>query len=64
MELEYTVGEAAKAIGVSKNYLYELIRRKNVPYHRFGRTIRIPKSGFVRWLDTTADEHTEWEADL
>ncbi len=64
MELEYSVGEAAKAIGVSKNYLYGLIRSKNVPYHRFGRTIRIPKSGFVRWLDTTADEHMEWEADL
>ncbi|NTW29588.1 MAG: helix-turn-helix domain-containing protein [Coriobacteriia bacterium] len=56
--LALTVEEAAAAIGISKNALYEdLIKRDAIPYLKFGRTIRIPVSALTKWLDEKAEEH-------
>lgn len=46
--------EAAQLIGVSKPTMYALCRRKDFPAVRFGRVIRIPRSGLERWLNEQA----------
>lgn len=48
--LTMTVDEAAALIGVSRNTLYEAIRRGEVPHLRMGRRIIIPKARFDEWL--------------
>ena len=60
MDLTYTAEEAADAIGISKNEIYSLMKRAEVPYVKFGRTVRIPKSAIKQWLDERANEHTEF----
>jgi excisionase family DNA binding protein len=56
-ELALGVEEAAADMGVSKNTLYGLIAAEAIPFVRFGRTIRIPRSAFVAWLDERATAH-------
>lgn len=63
VELAYTVGEAAAAIGISKNAIYALIGSRRIPFVKFGRTIRIPRSELASWFDERAREHTEMEID-
>ena len=41
--LTYTVGEAAKAIGVSRNLAYELVRRGDLRIVHVGRRILVPR---------------------
>jgi excisionase family DNA binding protein len=36
--------EFRQYLGLSRNGVYELIRRNEIPHVRFGRLIRIPKS--------------------
>jgi len=31
-------------VGIGRSAVYDLIRRHEIPYRKFGRTIRIPKS--------------------
>ena len=38
-----TVPEAAKKIGISRNFAYELVKQKQLPVIRFGKRILIPK---------------------
>lgn len=52
-----SVEEAAEAVGLSKNTLYQLIGTDSMPYLRFGRTIRIPRSSLIAWMDARAEEH-------
>ena len=35
--LEYSVGEAATALGISKTVLYELMDADLIPYHHIGK---------------------------
>jgi excisionase family DNA binding protein len=39
-----TAVEYARCIRVSRNTMYELLRRGDVPHVRYGRLIRIPKT--------------------
>lgn len=39
-----TPDEFRAAVGLSKNFVYDLIRKGELPVKRFGRQIRIPKS--------------------
>ena len=38
-----TVPEAAKKLGISRNFAYELVKRGELPSIRFGKRILIPK---------------------
>jgi excisionase family DNA binding protein len=42
-----TPEEFGGLIRVSRNTMYELLRRGDVPYVRFGRLIRIPKAALL-----------------
>ena len=39
-----TPEEFRAAVGLSKNFVYDLVRKGEIPVMRFGRQIRIPKS--------------------
>lgn len=45
-----TVSEAIEATGLSRNTVYDGIRRREIPSVRVGRRILIPRVAFERWL--------------
>lgn len=47
-----SVPEAAKMLGVSRNFAYELVRTKKLPVIRFGKRILIPKVALIKLLET------------
>jgi excisionase family DNA binding protein len=49
-----TVEEARAILRVSKNTIYEAINRGEIPSIRMGRTIRIPRKGLEKLLETPA----------
>lgn len=46
-----TVPEAAKLARVGKAQIYNLSHTKHFPAIKIGRTIRIPRDAFRRWLE-------------
>lgn len=52
--LAISVPEAARALGVSKNTVYDLIRSRQLPHIRIGQRIRIPQAALQAWLDREA----------
>jgi len=53
--LTLTVVEASELLGVSRNSLYEAIRRGEVPHLRIGRRIVIPRRQLEGLLDGLMD---------
>jgi excisionase family DNA binding protein len=51
MDAIMTVPEVARYLKMSKSKLYYLIQRKQIPYIRIGRNVRIRESDLNRWLD-------------
>ena len=49
-KLAYSVGEAAKALGVSDDVMYELVHRADFPKIRIGRRFIIPAAQLEEWL--------------
>lgn len=43
-----TPEEVREYLGVSRNGIYELIRRDAIEHVRFGRLIRIPKTALIK----------------
>jgi len=50
-----TIPEAARALGVSRNFGYELARRGEIQVIRLGRRILVPKATFERMLGLTSE---------
>ena len=50
-----TIPEAAKVLGLSRNFGYELARRGEIPVMRFGKRIVVPKAAFERMLGLTSE---------
>ena len=53
-KLTYTVGEAAEALGVSKNTMYQIVRTDGFPVIVLGKKRVIPIEAFKRWLEEKA----------
>lgn len=49
-QLTYSVADAARAIGIGKNTMYELVAAGRVPHLRIGRSIRIPVASLQAWV--------------
>lgn len=45
-----TVPEASKLLGISRNFGYELIKQKQLPFVRFGKRILIPRLALEEML--------------
>ncbi len=49
--LTLSVREAAAALGVSPNKVYDLVAENRIPHVRLGRLIKIPRHGLEVWLE-------------
>jgi len=54
-KLCYTVPEAAKLLGFSRNFGYELARTKQIPIIHFGKRILVPKAAFHKMLGVSPE---------
>lgn len=50
-KMVYSMQEAADALGISKSYMYELVRKGEVPVLAIGKRRVIPKEKFNRWVN-------------
>ena len=53
-KLTYSVGEAAKVLGVSETKMYQVIRMEGFPLVTLGSRRLIPIKALERWLDKMA----------
>lgn len=49
-KMVYSVQEVAEMLNLSKSYIYELIRREEIPSVKLGNKKLIPKEKFDNWL--------------
>ena len=49
-----SVPEAARMLGVSRNFCYDLVKQKQIPVIRFGKRILIPKIALEKLLEKGA----------
>jgi excisionase family DNA binding protein len=46
-----TVTEAARKLGISRNFAYELVKRGEIPVIRFGKRLLIPRAALEKMLE-------------
>ena len=46
-----TIKDVRDYLNISQSKAYELTHRKDFPVCRFGGSIRIPRTGFLLWVD-------------
>jgi excisionase family DNA binding protein len=51
-----TIPEAAKMLGLSRNFTYELARQHKLPTIKFGKRILIPRIQLEKMLEYKEDE--------
>ena len=51
LEPIYTVPEVAQYLKISKSKAYHLVQRREIPYIRIGKNVRIRHSDLMQWLD-------------
>jgi excisionase family DNA binding protein len=55
--LTYSVTEAARALGVSRSYCYELVQRGVLPYIALGRRRVIPRKALEDYVERETRQH-------
>lgn len=51
MKSTYTVKDLQSLLNISKNTAYKLVVSGAFPVLKIGRTYRIPREGFHKWMD-------------
>ena len=51
-----TMKHVQDVLGICKPKAYELAHQAGFPVVRFGRTLRVPREAFLRWLEKQAGE--------
>jgi len=51
-----TVPEAAEMLGLSRNFAYELVKRKELPVVKFGKRLLIPRVALEKMLEKGVPE--------
>ena len=59
-----SVKEAALYLGVSKDIIYELTRKKNIPHLRLGRRILFRKNALDIWMREMEKSSLKVEKDI
>lgn len=49
-KLLLSVREASTLLGVSRNLVYEMVRRDEIPHLRLGRLVKTPRQGLESWI--------------
>ena len=57
-KLTYTIDEAARLLGISRNSAYEAARRGELPAIRLGRRILVPRSRLEAMLEQDGTSRT------
>jgi len=57
--LTLTVDEAAIALGISRAFAYESVRRGDIPHIKIGRRLLIPKAQLEQLLSTPMPQHLD-----
>jgi len=57
-ELVYNVTEAAKALGISRRSMYELMHREDFPTLKIGRRRLISKELLAQWVRDQAQKES------
>lgn len=52
--LVVTIAEAAKLLGISRSFAYDLVKRGELPVVRLGRRQLVPKKSLSRLMESTA----------
>jgi prophage regulatory protein len=50
------VEEAARELGIGRTMAYQLVARREIPFVRIGRCVRIPHEELVAWLSSRVVE--------
>ncbi len=53
----FNVEDIRKYLGIGRNAAYVLVMSEGFPAIRIGKTIRIPREAFLRWLDSQANSN-------
>lgn len=61
METIYTVPEVAEYLKMSKSKVYYLIQRREIPYIKIGRNVRIRQEDLLKWLEKRSRPVGEFE---
>lgn len=56
--LTLSVEQAAQLLGVGRNAVYNMVHEGSIPYVRFGRLIKIPRSALEAWLQSQSSAGT------
>lgn len=51
-----SVAEAAKVVGISSRYMYDLVKTEGFPTIRIGRRLLVSAKGLEQWLDEQAQK--------
>jgi excisionase family DNA binding protein len=54
-KLTITIDEAAKMLGVGRNFMLEIIKMENFPAVKFNRKILINKEQFISWFNSLTE---------
>ena len=54
--LVVTIAEAAKLLGISRSFAYELVKRGELPVVRLGRRQLVPKEALSRLMESVAQQ--------
>jgi len=54
-----TMQNVRQILGISRVKAYELTHKRGFPVVRIGRSIRMPRAAFLRWLDQQAGMQEE-----
>lgn len=55
-QLALTVAEAAAALHLGRNTVYDLIRHGDLPSIRIGRAIRVPQAALQEWINSNTQK--------
>jgi excisionase family DNA binding protein len=51
-----TVPQVAKFLQISRSKAYYMVTRKQIPYIRLGRNVRVRKSDLLKWLELQTEK--------
>ena len=55
-KLTLSIREAAKVIGISDRYMYDLARTEGFPTIHIGKRVLISRKGLERWMDEQTEK--------
>ena len=48
-----SIDEASTYLQIPKGTIYQLTHRREIPFHKVGRSLKFTKKGLDEWLETT-----------